>query len=83
MPVSDRTCRIGELAAQSGLTPDALRYYERLGLLPAPARSQGGFRLYPITTLDRLNFIKRAQLLGFHLEEIRQRVSFNGRGGLR
>ena len=79
---SDRTYRIGELAARSGLTPDALRYYERLGLLSPPARSQGGFRLYSPTALDRLLFIKQAQLLGFRLEEIRELISFNGRGGL-
>ena len=83
MPVADGTYRIGELAAQSGLTPDALRYYERLGLLPAPARSPGGFRLYSDTALDRLRFIKRAQLLDFRLAEIHELVSFNGRGGLR
>jgi DNA-binding transcriptional MerR regulator len=57
---SERTTyQIGELAARSGLTPDALRYYERLGLLPPPQRSAGGFRLYEEATLDRLQFIRQ------------------------
>ena len=83
MAASDRTYRIGELAAQSGLTPDTLRFYERLSLFPKPSRSRGGFRLYTADTFDRLQFIKRAQVLGFTLDEIRELVGFNGQGGLR
>lgn len=49
--------QIGELAARSGITRDALRYYERLGLVQAPQRTRGGFRVYPAETLDRLGFI--------------------------
>lgn len=83
MPVSsDRTTyQIGELAARSGLTPDTLRYYERLGLPPPPQRSTGGFRLYQEVTLDRLRCIKQAQLLGLTLDEIHALVSYRGEGG--
>lgn len=77
------TYQIGELAARSGLTPDALRYYERLGLLPSPQRTPGGFRVYTPAALDRLRFIKQAQTLGLSLQEIRALVSYTDRGGLK
>ena len=64
--------QIGELAARGGVTPDTLRYYERLGLLPEAPRTDGGFRLYSEAALDRLRFIKQAQALGFSLKEIRE-----------
>ena len=79
---SNETCRIGELATRSGLTPDALRYYERLGLLPPAKRTSGGFRVYPTDTLDRLRFIKQAQTLGLTLHEIRALVRYQSQGGL-
>jgi MerR family transcriptional regulator, copper efflux regulator len=49
---------------------DTIRYYERRGLLPAPPRSTGGYRQYPTDAVRRVTFIKRAQALGFTLEEI-------------
>lgn len=73
--------RIGELSAQSGLSRDALRYYERLGLMPRPRRSSGGFRLYPAGTLERIRFIKQAQLHGLTLREIRELLGFQDRRG--
>lgn len=74
---------IGEVAAASGLTPDTLRYYERLGLLSAPQRTSGGFRVYPPQTLARLRFIKQAQTLGLTLHEIRDLVSYRDQRGLK
>ncbi len=76
-------CRIGELAARSGLTADTLRYYERVGLLPKPARTSGGFRVYPPQALERLLFVKRAQTLGLTLTQIRDLVAFQDQGGLK
>jgi DNA-binding transcriptional MerR regulator len=73
--------RIGELAAQSGLSRDALRYYERVGLMPRARRTSGGFRLYPPGTLDRIRFIKQAQLHGLTLREIRELLGFQDRRG--
>jgi len=73
---------IGKLAAESGLTPDTLRYYERVGLLPRPRRSSGGYRLYAPATLVRLQFIRQARALGLTLREIRELVGFQERGGL-
>jgi DNA-binding transcriptional MerR regulator len=77
------TYQIGELAARSGITPDALRYYERLGLLQAPQRTRGGFRVYPAQTLDRLRFIKQAQTVGLTLHEIGELVGYQDQGGLK
>ena len=62
--------RIADVARWSGFTPATLRYYEEIGLLPAPARSSGGYRLYDDRTLERLAFIARAKQLGCTLEEI-------------
>lgn len=75
--------RIGELAAASGLTPDTLRYYERLELLPPPPRTSGRFRMYPPGTLQRLRFIRQAQTLGLTLHEIQDLVSCQDQRGLR
>lgn len=61
---------IGELAHASGTTPETIRYYERIGLLPEPDRSAGGFRLYGPDDIDRLGFVGRAQSLGLSLEEV-------------
>lgn len=77
------TYQIGELAARSGLTPDALRYYERLGLLAPPQRTSGGFRVYPAETLARLRFIKQAQMVGLTLNEIAALVTYQDQGGVR
>jgi len=78
--VFPRAYRIGQVAALTGLTPDTLRYYERLGLLPPAPRTKGGFRLYSRATLERLGLIRHAQDLGLSLDEIRELVrSLDGR----
>lgn len=64
--------RISDLAAQAGVTPDTLRYYERVGLLPPPHRTRTGYRLYDGATADRIGFIHKAQALGLTLEEVRE-----------
>jgi DNA-binding transcriptional MerR regulator len=68
---ASREQRIGGIASATGLTPDAIRYYERLGLVPKPTRTEGGFRLYGPDTVARIRFIKQAQKLGLELKEIR------------
>ncbi len=62
----------GTLAAQSGCNIETIRYYERIGILPPPPRSQGGHRLYGQDLIKRLTFVRRSRELGFTLEEIRQ-----------
>lgn len=61
---------IGQLAKASGVGIDAIRFYERKGLLPVAARSASGYRLYVRQDADRLAFIRRAQAFGFSLDEI-------------
>lgn len=58
------TFTIGELAARAGLKADALRYYERLGMISPAGRTTGGFRMYSADVVERLRFIKQAQLCG-------------------
>ena len=62
--------RTGELVARSGVNLQTLRYYERRGLLRALARRPSGYRVYGLDAVDRVRFIKRAQALGFTLDEI-------------
>lgn len=61
----------GLLAKQTGVNAETIRYYEKIGLLPEPPRSQGGHRVYDLTHLQRLSFIRRGRELGFTLYDIR------------
>ena len=61
---------ISALAGQAGLSADTVRYYERVGLLPEPARSAAGYRLYDQDAVGRLRLIKGAQRAGLRLREI-------------
>ena len=62
---------IGALAKSTDTNIETIRYYERVGLLPTPARSAGGYRLYDTAHLKRLNFVRRARALGFSIGEVR------------
>jgi DNA-binding transcriptional MerR regulator len=62
--------KIGEVSKRSGIGIEALRFYEKSGLIDPPGRTVSGYRLYDAGVLDRLEFIKRAQALGFSLSEI-------------
>lgn len=73
--------RISEIAAKAGVTPDTLRYYERLGVLPRARRTSGGLRLYGEDVLSRLKFVQQAQSLGLTLKDVRQLVNDQGRAG--
>ena len=61
---------IGELAKQSGVSVETIRYYQRRDLLTEPSKPAEGYRRYSLDTVKRVRFIKRAQTLGFTLEEI-------------
>ncbi len=74
------TLTIGKLAKFSGVGVETIRYYQQRGLLPVP-NNQGAYRQYPIALSDRIRFIKRAQELGFSLEEVAELLSLeNGTG---
>ena len=62
---------IGEISRKTGVNIETIRYYERIGVMPKPARTEGGHRAYNQDQLERLAFIKRSRELGFSLGEIR------------
>ena len=69
-----RMLKIGEVSRRSGVGVEALRFYEKGGLLDRPSRTFSGYRVYGAEVLERLAFIRRAQALGFSLDEIRRIV---------
>jgi len=72
---------IGKVAAVAGASVQAVRYYERVGLLPPAHRTESGYRVYSPELVERLRFIRRAQAVGFRLEEIREilRMKYAGK----
>ncbi|MFQ5961197.1 MAG: heavy metal-responsive transcriptional regulator [Candidatus Methylomirabilales bacterium] len=73
---------IGKVSKQVGLNPRTIRYYENLGLLPPPTRSESRYRVYTPQTVELLRFIKKAKTLGFTLTEIREIIALRHRGDL-
>lgn len=71
--------KIGELARQVGISVGALRYYDDLGLVPS-RRGSNGYRYYPPDAVHRVQFIKKAQALGFSLEDIGEILTLYGQG---
>jgi DNA-binding transcriptional MerR regulator len=72
--------RIGELAAAVGVTPATIRFYERSGVLAAPARTAGGYRDYPDRAVDELRFVRAGQAIGLTLLELSEIAAFRDRG---
>jgi DNA-binding transcriptional MerR regulator len=62
--------QIGQIAAELGLNPKTIRYYEAIGLLPEPRRTSAGYRRYGVEDRERLRFIAKAKTLGLSLHEI-------------
>ena len=71
--------KIGQLAQQTGTLVDTIRYYEREGLLPRAARTEGNYRIYDAVHLERLAFIRRCRSLDMTLDEIRVLLCFRDR----
>ncbi len=69
---------ISALSRESGVNLETIRYYERIGLIPAPPRSAGGYRRYDDTAAKRLRFIRRGRKLGFGIEEIKTLLQLAG-----
>lgn len=72
--------KIGELAESLGISTPAVRFYERAGMLPAPARTEAGYRVYGEQDLRRVRFIRKAKQLGFSLDEISEILRLHDRG---
>ncbi|WP_207827185.1 MerR family transcriptional regulator [Brevundimonas pondensis] len=73
------TLSIGELGRRAGAKVETIRYYERIGLLPAPARTEGNYRAYGEAALNRMSFIRRARDLGFSIEQVRDLLALSDR----
>lgn len=76
-----RTFRSGELARAVGISTDALRHYERLGVLPRAPRTTSGYRMYPPDSLERLRTVRHALRLGFTLPELAEILRIRDHGG--
>ena len=74
---------IGTLAAAAGVRRDTIRYYERIGLMAAPGRTAAGYRLYGERDLERINFVRTAQRLGFTLSEAGDLLALRAAGSAR
>jgi DNA-binding transcriptional MerR regulator len=71
---------IGKVAKRVGVKPDTIRFYERAGMLAKPERSPSGYRIYTDADVTQLQFIRKAQALGFSLAEIKRILNLRGRG---
>lgn len=76
-----RGMRIGELAKSAGVSTDLVRHYEKLGLLPKAARTQGGYRIYPEAALQRVLLVRNAVACGFTLRELKTILPMRDAGG--
>ena len=70
----------GELSRLAGVSSDSLRHYERLGILPKPPRTNGGYRDYPASSIDRVRLIQSALKVGFSLSELATILQMRDRG---
>ena len=75
------TLTIGDVAKQAQVNIETLRYYERQGIVPKPPRTRSNYRLYPEDTVRRVRFVKKAQELGFSLNEIKELLSLRATRG--
>jgi DNA-binding transcriptional MerR regulator len=73
---------VGQVANAAGVTADAIRYYERLGLLPRAARAENGYRMYGPGVVHRLKVVRSAQRFGFSLRQIAAFLGVRDRGGV-
>ncbi len=82
MTATVNVLRSGELARLAGVSPDTIRYYERIGILPQSPRTASGYRVYPRDAADRVLLVRRALQLGFTLTELADILRVRDRGGV-
>lgn len=80
MSQNNTTLSIGSIASQAGVRVEAVRYYEREGLIPKARRGTNGYRQFPSDTIDRIRFIQNAQSLGFSLQDIKELLNLKRNG---
>ena len=73
--------KIGEVAGQAGVTVDTVRFYERVGVLPSPARTESGYRDYEPETIGRIRLTRELQAIGFTLNEAVDALAAHDAGG--
>ena len=73
--------RIGQLAKSAGVSPDTIRYYERIGLMPKPARGANGYRQYRQHAIGRVRLIQNALWFGFSLKQVQEFLGIRQAGG--
>ncbi len=78
--MGERGLFIGQVAERAGMNPRTIRYYEAIGLLPPPRRAHNRYRIYSADAVQMLQFIRKAQGLGFHLSEIKALVELRRTG---
>lgn len=74
--------RSGPLAEAAGVSPDTIRHYEKLGVLPRAVRTAGGYRLYPASAIERIRVVQAALSVGFSLAELAEVLTTRDRGGI-
>jgi MerR family transcriptional regulator, copper efflux regulator len=79
---SEQPLRAGELARRVGVSKDALRFYEKKGLLPRPERLANNYRVYPLGTVERVLWIRRILAAGFTVDELAEILAERERGGV-
>ena len=73
--------RIGEVATRSGVSVDTVRFYERMGVLPPPAREPSGYRDYAVETIERIRLTRELQAVGFTLNDVIDALAAHDAGG--
>ena len=81
MDGSGKALHSGELARLAGVSPDTVRHYERLGILPEAPRTQSGYRLYGASAVERVRLVQHALQLGFSLRELSEILKERDEGG--
>jgi MerR family copper efflux transcriptional regulator len=76
-----KALRSGALAKVAGLSPDTIRHYERIGVLPRASRTESGYRLYPASAVERVLVVQRALRIGFTLAELAEVLKARDAGG--
>jgi MerR family mercuric resistance operon transcriptional regulator len=81
-PIGLQLITIGEMSRRTGVNIETVRYYERVGVMPKPRRTEGGHRAYDGDQLKRLHFVRRSRELGFSLDEVRAMLRLVDDGAL-